>query len=67
MKIKKLKRQFSFNNIILPDPNPSFTVEQVKTFYQVQYPGLTTSVSDSGVTNDDTITYTFNVKVGTKA
>ena len=67
MKISKLKRVFVFNDITLQDPNPSFSIEEVKSFYQSQYPGITTAEIIGPETDDTSAIYKFVTKVGTKA
>ena len=38
MRIERLERLFVFNGVKLPDPNPDFTVEQVRDMYVNTYP-----------------------------
>ena len=41
--IERLERLFVFNGVKLPDPNPDFTVEQVRDMYVNTYPELATA------------------------
>ena len=34
------KREFKFDKVILPDPDPDMSAEEVKIFYSHQYPEL---------------------------
>jgi PRTRC genetic system protein C len=33
MKVETLAREFSFNGVRLPDPNPKLTVDEVRNLY----------------------------------
>ncbi|MBI1954835.1 MAG: PRTRC system protein C [Acidobacteria bacterium] len=39
----RLSREFSYNGVKLPDPNPSMPSEEVRQFYATQYPDITTA------------------------
>jgi PRTRC genetic system protein C len=43
VRIERLERQFVFSGVKLPDPNPDFTVEQVRDMYVNTYPELATA------------------------
>jgi PRTRC genetic system protein C len=43
IRIERLERLFLFNGVKLPDPNPDFTVEQVRDMYVNTYPELATA------------------------
>ena len=38
--ISKMNRIFQFQGILLPDPNPTMSVDEVKALYAAQYPEL---------------------------
>jgi PRTRC genetic system protein C len=66
MEIATLKRTFTFNGINLQDPNPQYTVEQVKDFFIAIYPDLLNAEIEGPVTKGETLAYTFKRAVGTK-
>lgn len=66
MDISKLTREFVFGDIRLPDPNPKYTVERVLSFYTEDYPELVNATVSEPNVSDETLTYEFKVKVGTK-
>ena len=43
VKVEKMTREFVFDDAVLPDPNPEFTIEQVRAMYAPQYPEITTA------------------------
>ena len=42
MEVQVLEREFNYNGVKLPDPNPQMSVEEVKEMYSAQYPELLT-------------------------
>jgi PRTRC genetic system protein C len=73
MKISELKRVFKFKkdskDIVLSDPNPNMSADQVMDFYSSSYPELTTStVNKNGVLskNGDALDFEFETTLGTK-
>ncbi len=55
--VEPLRRTFSFDKAILPDPDPDMTAEEVKIFYGNQYPELLNSKTEEKVVKGVT---TFN-------
>ena len=53
MKSTPMRREFSFNGLKLPDPNPQMSVEEVRGVLSMQYPEIATA--SSGVTSKPTI------------
>ena len=45
VKVSPLEREFRFGTVILPDPNPALSVDEVKTTYAAQYPEIVTAVT----------------------
>ena len=43
MEKHRLLREFAYNGIKLPDPNPEMSLEQVREVYSPAYPELTTA------------------------
>lgn len=66
IKVEKLAREFVFNGVKLPDPNPDFTVEQVRDMYVGTYPDLATAAVEGPETLNGTMKYTFVRAVGAK-
>jgi PRTRC genetic system protein C len=66
VRIEALKRVFSFNGVKLPDPNPDFTVEQVRDIYVNTYPELATAAVEGPAAVHDAMQYTFVRAIGAK-
>lgn len=62
--VEKLTRTYKFKNMTLQDPNPSFTDDQVKSYYLGSYPDLL-NTKISVVKKDGKETREFMPKVGT--
>ena len=39
MKIQVVEREFVYHGAVLADPNPKFSIEEVRSFYATQIPG----------------------------
>lgn len=63
-----LKREFRAvkRNLNLPDPNPDFTVDQVRDFYSATYPELVNASITGPEITDNSLKYEFSTIVGTK-
>jgi PRTRC genetic system protein C len=66
MKIERVRREFSFNGVRLPDPNPSMTIDQVRDRYCQVYPEITTAVVEGPEAVGSKLVYRFICAVGTK-
>jgi PRTRC genetic system protein C len=70
IKVETLEREFHFkkdgNKVMLPDPNPKLSVEEVLRFYGGQYPELTTATLDGPKTEGKKAVYSVKTTVGTK-
>jgi PRTRC genetic system protein C len=64
--ISTLERQFVFNGHRLPDPNPDFSVEQVREMYIPSLPEITTATVTGPEPVDGKMRYTFNRAIGHK-
>jgi len=62
----RLSREFSYNGVRLPDPNPSMTPEEVRQFYATQYPDITTASITGPETEGDRLRYSFTRAIGSK-
>jgi len=61
-----VNRIFKYNSLILDDPDPKWSIEEVKDFYANAYPELTQSIIEGPDVSDEGLTYTFRKSVGTK-
>lgn len=61
-----ITRRFKYNSVMLADPSPSMSLEQVKAFYATQFPELLNSTVEGPDTKGTVTTYTFQRAVGTK-
>ena len=70
LKVTPLVREFRFKHngteIILPDPDPGRSPEQVMQFYANQYPELTTATVGSPEQVNGKVVYEFKTTIGTK-
>ncbi len=66
IKVEKLERVFLFGSAKLPDPNPAFTVEQVRDMYVNTYPELATAAVEGPSTVNGILPYTLTRAVGSK-
>ena len=64
--VQKLERVFLFNGAKLPDPNPGFSVEQVRDVYVNTYPELATAAIEGPTPVGGTMQYVFTRAVGAK-
>lgn len=67
---QQLKREFVVeskgNKVVLPDPDPNMSPDQVMAFYSNTYPELVTSSCDGPAYENDRMVYSFKTTVGTK-
>lgn len=63
---KQLERAFRYNSVDLPDPGPTFTIEQVRDMYSGTYPDITTAAIEGPEEKTGKLVYTFRRAVGTK-
>lgn len=66
VKVEKLERVFVFNGAHLPDPNPEFSVEQVRDMYVNTYPELATAAIEGPTPVNRAMQYVFTRAVGAK-
>ncbi|MBZ5490271.1 MAG: PRTRC system protein C [Acidobacteriia bacterium] len=64
--IERLERLFVFNGVKLPDPNPDFTVEQVRDMYVNTYPELATAAVEGPTPVNGAMEYKFVRAIGAK-
>lgn len=71
LNVQGVSRKFTLkkngSEVILSDPNPVLTPEEVMEFYSTTYPELTTStVNGPNVTGEGEVSYEFKTTIGTK-
>ena len=66
MEKRQLLREFTYNGIRLPDPNPAMTLEQVREIYAPAYAELTTAAIEGPEVTDGKMIYRFVRAVGAK-
>lgn len=66
LQVNGLERVFMHDKIMLTDPDPNMSPEEVMKFYTNTYPELTTSNVHGPEVNGDRVVYKFKNTVGTK-
>ena len=66
LSIKNLVREFSFNDTILPDPNPTLSPDEVMALYSGTYPELNNATLVGPEIVEDKQVFTFKTVLGTK-
>jgi PRTRC genetic system protein C len=61
-----ITRQFIYNGITLPDPNPSANLDTVRDVLAATHPEIANAAIEGPVVKGGTHTYTFVRSVGTK-
>jgi len=64
--VQPVQRVFEHDELSLPDPDPSLTPDEVRSFYGTHYPTLTTATVSGPEMRDGKEVYTFKRSVGTK-
>ena len=59
MKSTPMRREFSFNGLKLPDPNPQMSVEDVRGVLALQYPEIATAAITGPEPVGDILKYSF--------
>ncbi len=62
----RMAREFSYNGVKLPDPNPAMTPEEVRQFFATQYPDITTASITGPEAEGDKLRYSFTRAIGSK-
>jgi PRTRC genetic system protein C len=70
LSVTTLERVFKFTNgneeVILPDPNPVMSPDEVMDFYSTTYTELTTATVHGPEIENDRVIYRFKTTIGTK-
>lgn len=66
MQVQSLTREFRYNGVRLDDPNPAFSLPQVRDFYATVYPEIINADIEGPEVIGASNVYTFRRAVGTK-
>ena len=66
MKVERLVREFSYNGVRLPDPNPKLTVDEVRSLYAAVHPDITTAAIESPEVVGNKLIYRVSRAIGMK-
>lgn len=66
MTVEKTVREFTYNGMRLPDPNPAMTVEQVQDLYAATYPEISTASVTGPEAVSNKLRYAFTRAIGSK-
>jgi PRTRC genetic system protein C len=66
VKVEKMTREFVFNGIKLPDPNPALSAEKVREVFALSLPEITTAALEGPEAIAGRLRYTFTRAVGSK-
>lgn len=66
MQVTAMRREFRFNGVRLPDPNPKLDVEQVREIYSTQYPEIATASVNGPESAGERLIYHFERAIGSK-
>jgi PRTRC genetic system protein C len=68
IEVQQAPRKFKFNDLVLDDPNPAYTAEEVLDFYSLSYPDLATAKLGEPKIDSDKgeLLYVIETKLGTK-
>lgn len=64
--VEVLQRRFRYQGVVLPDPDPNMSVEQVRDLYVATYPDLATAAVEGPSPVDGWMECTFTRAVGAK-
>ena len=66
MQTSVVTREFSFNGVKLPDPDPKLSPEQVRSLLATMYPDIATASITGPEAVGDRLRYNFVRAIGTK-
>ena len=66
MKVEQLAREFNYNGVRLPDPNPKLTVDEVRALYATAHPDIMTAAIEGPEAVGNKLIYRFSRAIGTK-
>ena len=66
LKAEALLREFQYNGVRIPDPDPELTVDQVRDLLTPAYPEIATASVNGPEDTGSALRYTFSRAIGTK-
>jgi PRTRC genetic system protein C len=66
MTIETMGREFRFDGVRLPDPNPKLSIEEVRTAFSATYPEIATAAVTGPEALGNKLVYHFVKAIGTK-
>lgn len=66
MEVSQSTRQFKYNGVVLQDPGPAYSLEQVREFYSTLYPEIINAAIEGPTIAGAKTVYEFRRAVGTK-
>jgi len=66
MTIETMVREFRYDEIRLPDPNPRLSVDEVRTAFSATYPEIATAALTGPEAVGNKLVYHFAKAIGTK-
>ena len=66
LKTSTLPREFVFNGLRIPDPNPQMSVEQVRDLLTPSYPEIATATMTGPEDTGTSLRYSFSRAIGSK-
>jgi PRTRC genetic system protein C len=64
--VTSLKREFVYGNQVIPDPNPAFSIDQVRDALTAAFPEIATAALAGPEVADAALRYTFSRAIGSK-
>ena len=64
--IETMAREFRYDGVRLPDPNPKLNVEEVRTAFSATYPEIATAAVTGPEAVGNKLVYHFAKAIGTK-
>ena len=66
MTVETMNREFRYDQLRLPDPNPRLTVDEVRTAFSATYPEIATATLTGPEAVGNKLVYHFTKAIGTK-
>src|SRR5580698_9977347 len=66
MTIETMAREFRYDELRLPDPNPRLSVDEVRTAFSATYPEIATAAVTGPEAVGNKLVYHFTKAIGTK-
>jgi PRTRC genetic system protein C len=66
MTIETMTREFRYDQLRLPDPNPRLSVDEVRTAFSATYPEIATAAVTGPEAVGNKLVYHFTKAIGTK-